>query len=67
VLNIKKNKRAKFFIIFFALKNTKLLVLKHKILCKHQQKKDLKKSGLRPPTFNNNLDNNDFGFNKPIC
>ncbi len=38
---------------------------KHKHLCKHQQNKDLKVSGLRPPTFNK-LDNNNFGFIKPI-
>ncbi len=29
--------------------------------------KRLKVSGLRPPTFNNNLNDNNFGFNKPIC
>lgn len=23
--------------------------------------------GFATPTFNNNLDNNNFGFNKPIC
>jgi len=42
-------------------------VLKFKHLCLISKNKKLKVSGLRPPTFNNNLNDNNFGFNKPIC
>jgi len=43
VLKIQKTKEQRFF-YFFVLKNTKLLVLKHKHLCKHQQKRKDNKS-----------------------
>lgn len=62
-----KSKEQTIFIIFFALKNPKLRVLNTIICANTSKNKRLQVSGLRPPTCNNKLGNNNFGFNKPIC
>ena len=62
-----KKQKSKDFFIFFALKNTKLLVRTTNNRANTNKNKKLKVGGLRPPTFNNNLNDNNFGFNKPIC
>ena len=63
-----KKQKSKRIYNLFALKNLKLLVLKNtKIVQTTTNNKKLKVGGLRPPTFNNNLIDINFGFNKPIC
>jgi hypothetical protein len=51
---VQKQRANKFYNFFVALKNPKLLVQTLNICANTNKNKDLKVSGLRPPTFNNN-------------
>jgi hypothetical protein len=66
VLKYKKQK-SKDFYNFFALKNTEFLVRTTNSRANTNKNKKLKAGGLHPPAFNNNLNDNNFVFNKPIC